>query len=86
MVTDVSVMEGTEGSLRGRAVAGPRAVLVFLRSNAQGAQVIRFVWHYVQMSIAMELGMLLPAGSPLGARSLRPGGAVARGLGACDDG
>lgn len=70
MVTDVSANEGRRGSLRDRAIADPRAVLAFLRSNAPGAQVIRFLWHYVQMSIAMELGMLLPVGFILSALGL----------------
>jgi flagellar biosynthetic protein FliP len=34
------------------------------------AQVIRFGWHYVQMAIAMELGMFLPVGLVLSALGL----------------
>jgi hypothetical protein len=62
MITNVSVIEERGGSLRGRAVAAAGAAPAVLRSNAPVAQVVRFVWHYVQMAIAMELGMLLPVG------------------------
>ena len=56
MITDVSAIEEKRGSLPGRALAA----LAFFRSNAPVAQVLRFVSHYVQMSIAMMLGMYLP--------------------------
>lgn len=62
MVTDVSAIEGRGGSLRGHALAATGSARAFLRSNAPVAQVVRFTWHYVQMAIAMELGMLLPVG------------------------
>jgi len=58
MITDVSAIEEKRGPLRGRAIAA----LAFFRSSAPVAQVVRFVWHYVQMAIAMYLGMLLPVG------------------------
>src|SRR5262249_44491554 len=56
MITDVSAIEEKRESLRGRAIPA----LAFFRSNAPAAQVVRFVSHYVQMSIAMMLGMFLP--------------------------
>lgn len=56
MITDVSAIEEKRGPLRGRSIAAP----AFFRSNAPAAQVVRFVSHYVQMSIAMMLGMYLP--------------------------
>ena len=43
---------------------------MILRSNAPAMQVARFVSHYVQMSIAMYLGMLLPVGLLLSAFGL----------------
>ncbi len=70
MITDLSAIEGRGGSLRDRALATPRSAWAFLRSNAPGAQVVRFVWHYVQMAIAMELGMFLPVGFILSALGL----------------
>ncbi len=62
MITDVSGLEGSRGSLRAPALAAARSALAVLRSNAPVMQVVRFVWHYLQMSIAMYLGMLLPVG------------------------
>ena len=62
MITDASAIEGRGVWLRGRALAAAGAALAVLRSNAPVAQVVRFVWHYVQMAIAMELGMFLPVG------------------------
>ncbi len=70
MTTDVSAREGRGGLLRGRALAAARPALAVLRSNASVMQVVRFVWHYVQMSIAMYLGMLLPVGLVLSALGL----------------
>lgn len=70
MVTDVGAVEGREGWQRGRAVGTARRSLAALRSSAPAAQVVRFVWHYVQMAIAMELGMLLPVGFILSALGL----------------
>ena len=70
MISDVSAIEGRGGSPRGRNLATPGSALAFLRSNAPGAQVVRFAWHYVQMSIAMELGMFLPVGFILSALGL----------------
>ena len=58
MITDVSAIEDKRGPLRVRAIAP----LAFFRSNAPAAQVVRFVSHYVQMAMAMYLGMLLPVG------------------------
>jgi len=43
---------------------------VILRSNALAMQVARFVGHYLQMSIAMYVGMLLPVGLLLSAFGL----------------
>ena len=43
---------------------------MILRSNAPAMQVARFVGHYVQMGIAMYLGMLLPLGLLLSAFGL----------------
>jgi len=76
MIADVSVVEGRGGFLRGRAVAAARLVLAVRRSNAPVVQVLRFAWHYVQMSIAMELGMFLPGGFLLSALGL--GGLLSR--------
>jgi len=45
---------------------------VTLRSNAPAMQVARFAGHYVQMSIAMYVGMLLPLGLLLSAFGLGP--------------
>ena len=70
MVTDVSAFEGRGGSLRGRAAAAAGSARAALRSNTPPAQVARFVWHYVQMAIAMEVGMLLPLGFVLSALGL----------------
>ncbi len=70
MTTDVSALEERTGSFqdRARATAGP--ALAVLRCNAPAMQVVRFAWHYVQMSIAMYLGMLLPVGLLLSALGL----------------
>ncbi len=70
MITDVSAIEERQGSLRGRAAAAASSALAVFRSNAPVVQVVRFVWHYVQMSIAMYLGMLLPVGLILSALGL----------------
>jgi len=70
MITNVSVIEERGGPQRGRAVADAGAALAVLRSSAPVAQVVRLVWHYVQMAIAMELGMLLPVGFILSALGL----------------
>jgi hypothetical protein len=71
MITDVSAIEERQGSLRGRAAAAASSALAVFRSNALlVVQVVRFVWHYVQMSIAMCLGMLLPVGLILSALGL----------------
>src|SRR5215470_19129438 len=70
MITDASAIEGRRVWLQGRALAAAGSALAVLRSNARVAQVIRFVWHYVQMAIAMELGMLLPVGFILAALGL----------------
>jgi flagellar biosynthetic protein FliP len=69
MVTDVSVTAEKRGALRGRAAAASTA-RVILRSNAPAMQVARFAGHYVQMSIAMYVGMLLPLGLLLSALGL----------------
>src|SRR5262249_33847879 len=73
MVTNVSVTVERRGALRGRTAATARSARAILRSNAPAMQVARFVGHYVQMSIAMYVGMLLPAGlllSPFGLSGL----------------
>ncbi len=70
MTTDISVLEERRGSVRGRALAAAGPALAVMRSNAPVMQVIRFAWHYVQMSIAMYLGMLLPVGLILSALGL----------------
>jgi flagellar biosynthetic protein FliP len=70
MITDVSAVEERGGSLRGSAVAAVGSALAALRSSAPVAQVVRFAWHYVQMAIAMELGMFLPVGFILSALGL----------------
>jgi hypothetical protein len=76
MATDVSIIEERGGSPRGTVRAAAASARMLLRSNAPAAQVVRFVSHYVQMSIAMELGMLLPVGLLLSALGLS--GLVAR--------
>ncbi len=70
MTIDISALEEGRGALRGRARAAARPALAVLRSNAPAMQVVRFAWHYVQMSIAMYLGMLLPVGLVLSALGL----------------
>ena len=70
MTTDVSALEERSGSLGGRALAIAGPALTVLRPNAAAMQVVRFAWHYVQMSIAMYLGMLLPVGLVLSALGL----------------
>ena len=55
---------------RRRAVAIAGSGLAAVRSNAPVAQVVRFGWHYLQMSVAMYLGMLLPVGLILSALGL----------------
>lgn len=69
MVTDVSVIAGKQG-VRGRAAGAAGTARAILRSNAPAMQVARFAGHYVQMSIAMTLGMLLPVGLLLSAFGL----------------
>jgi hypothetical protein len=64
MVTDVSAIEARGGSLRRRAVTAAAPLLAVLRSEGPVMLVVRFAWHFVQMAIAMELGMVLMA--PLG--------------------
>lgn len=61
MVTDVSVVEGRAATRLRRvrkATASARAVV---RSDGPVRQVVRFVWHFVQMAVVMLLGM-----APLG--------------------
>ncbi len=70
MAINVSAIEESGGSLRRRAVVVAGTALAVLRSNAPVAQVVRFGWHYFQMSIAMYLGMLLPVGLILSAFGL----------------
>ena len=70
MVTQVSGFNGKQASLGSRAVAAGSSARAVLRSNAPVAQVVRFVWHYVQMAIAMMLGMFLPVGLILTALGL----------------
>ncbi len=70
LVTGVLAIEERGGSLQGRAVAAAGSALAVRSSNAPVAQIVRFVWHYVQMAIAMELGMLLPVGFILSALGL----------------
>lgn len=70
MVTNVAVTAERRGALRGPAAAAVRTARVILRSNAPAMQVARFVGHYVQMSIAMYVGMLLPVGLLLSALGL----------------
>jgi hypothetical protein len=70
LVTGVWAIEERGGSLQGRAVAAAGSALAVRSSNAPVAQIVRFVWHYVQMAIAMELGMLLPVGFILSALGL----------------
>ena len=70
MVTDVSGFEGRPGSLRTQAGGVGGSARALLRSNAPVAQVVRFVGHYVQMAIAMEVGMFLPVGFILSALGL----------------
>ncbi|HKA13182.1 MAG TPA: hypothetical protein VKI99_22205, partial [Candidatus Dormibacteraeota bacterium] len=72
MVTDVSVTAEKRGALRVRAAAAATTARLILRSNAPAMQVARFAGHYVQMSIAMLVGMLLPLGLLLSAFGLGP--------------
>ena len=79
MITGVSASEARRGSLRGRLVTAAGSTPALLRSSAPVAQVVRFVWHYVQMAIAKELGCFCPQGSSCPrSRSLRPSVTVTR--------
>ena len=70
MIADASAIDGRRALLRGRAGTAAGSVRSALRSNTPAAQVVRFVGHYVQMAIAMELGMFLPVGFILSAFGL----------------
>jgi hypothetical protein len=49
-----------EAPARGIALNGAARALGAIRSEGPGRQVARFSWHFVQMAIAMEIGMLRP--------------------------
>jgi hypothetical protein len=51
-------------------VAAARSARSVLGSNAPAMQVARFAGHYVRLSIAMYVGMLLPVGLLLSALGL----------------
>ena len=70
MTTQGLVVERRGASLRGRAVVTARSARAIMRSNAPAMQVARFVSHYLQMGIAMYVGMLLPVGLVLSALGL----------------
>ena len=67
MTTEGVEVEERPLPLPARALAAAQAIM---RSNAPAIQVARFVSHYVQMSIAMVLGMLLPVELALSALGL----------------
>jgi hypothetical protein len=66
IATDVLALAGAGASLRSRAAGTAVAALHGPRSNGRVAQLIRFGWHYVQMAIAMMIGMI-PLGIVLSA-------------------
>lgn len=58
MVTNAAAVEGKAAArMRGvRKAAG--SALAVVRSDGPAGQVVRFVWHFVQMAVVMLLGML----------------------------
>ena len=65
MVTDVSVVEERAASLRSRAVQPAGLAWGAVRSTGPAGQAVRFLWHFAQMAIAMEIGMYLGMAPPV---------------------
>src|SRR5215470_10284317 len=61
MATDVSVVEEGAATRMHRVRKGAASAFAFVRSDGPVGQVVRFVWHFVQMAVVMLLGM-----APLG--------------------
>jgi len=58
MVTNVSAVEGKAAARMRRVRNAAGSALAVVRSDGPVGQVVRFVWHFVQMAIVMLLGML----------------------------
>jgi len=61
MVTDVSVVEEGAATRTRRVRKTAASAFAVVRSDGPVGQVVRFVWHFVQMAVVMLLGM-----APLG--------------------
>jgi len=61
MATDVSVVEEGAATRTHRVRKAAASGLAVVRSDGPVGQVVRFVWHFVQMAVVMLLGM-----APLG--------------------
>lgn len=70
MVTNVSAAEGKVVARMRRVHKAAGSALAVVRSAGPVGQVVRFVWHFVQMAIVMLLGML-PLGFILAALGQR---------------
>ncbi len=58
MVTEISAFEASRAPRFGRAAGGMRSVRAVIRSSGRVGQVLRFAGHFVEMAIAMEVGMI----------------------------
>jgi len=58
MVTNVSAVEGTAATWLRRAPKAAAAAYGVVKSAGPVGQIVRFVWHFVQMAVVMLLGML----------------------------
>ena len=66
LVPQVSSVDPERGSLTSRVAAAATSVLAVRKSPGPASQIIRFGWHFIEMAIAMEIGMM-PLGFVLGA-------------------
>jgi len=66
MVTDLLGVDVERGSHRNRIVAAAASALAVRKSNSPAGQIVRFVWHFIEMAIAMLIGMM-PLGFVLSA-------------------
>jgi hypothetical protein len=65
MVTDVSAVEGRQGSPSSAPRKAAASAVAVVRSGGRVGQVVRFLWHFVQMAIAMEIGMEIGMAPPV---------------------
>ena len=66
LAPQVPSLDARRGSLTGRVTAAAASAWAVRKSPGRAGQIIRFSWHFVEMAIAMEIGMM-PLGLVLGA-------------------